>query len=78
MEAKIFANNIKCGGCSSKIKEELVKLDGVQSIDVSVETGEVVVSYQADSDKRAFFVEKLQQLGYPEKTEAPQSSMFEF
>ena len=58
--------------------EELGQIEGVQTVDVNIETGEVVVCYQADSDKRSFWVEKLQQIGYPEKTEAPQSSMFDF
>ena len=78
METRIFANNIKCGGCTSKIKDELGKIEGVQSVDASFETGEVVINYQADLDKKAFFVAKLDQLGYPEKLESPQNSMFDF
>jgi len=78
MKTQIFANNIKCGGCSSKIIDELGKLDGVESVDVSIETGEVTVNYQGEMDKKAYFVSRLDEIGYPEKSAAVSSNPFEF
>ena len=58
-------DNLKCGGCEKTILKGLNALDGVT--DVSVDHELQMVSLQADPALRAAIVEKLQDMGYPEK-----------
>ena len=57
------AGNIKCMGCVNNIKEGLQDLPGIQSVDVSVDTGQVIVSGEALSEQD--IIDKLATLGYP-------------
>ena len=58
-------DNLKCGGCEKTILKGLNAMDGVT--DVSVDHELQMVSLQADPALRAAIVEKLQDMGYPEK-----------
>ena len=58
-------DNLKCGGCEKTILKGLNALDGVA--DVSVDHELKMVSLQADPAMRATILEKLQDMGYPEK-----------
>ena len=58
-------DNLKCGGCEKTVLKGLNALDGVT--DVSVDHELQMVSLQADPALRASIVEKLQDMGYPEK-----------
>ena len=62
----IMAQNIKCGGCVSRIRDGLSPLAGVTAIDVDIPTGRVTVSGVALS--RPALTSKLAALGYPEKS----------
>ena len=57
--------NIKCGGCMKSIKEALLKIAGVQRVDVYKE--EDKVSVLGTGVNRSKIVNKLALLGYPEK-----------
>lgn len=59
--------NLKCSGCATTIKTELLKLIGVQSAEVLQEDDSVNVSY--DQIERSAIINKLHDLGYPEATE---------
>ncbi len=59
--------NLKCNGCASTIKKELLKIEGVKSADVDVEKNSVKLSYEMID--RSSIVKKLHDLGYPEATE---------
>ena len=48
--------NLKCGGCATTIKKELLELDGVNE-----------VTYK--DEVRSSIIDKLHHLGYPEATE---------
>jgi copper chaperone len=65
MEYVIVADNIKCDGCASSIKDALGKLDGVQAVDVDVDSGRVTVT--ADDGLRDVLAATLEASGYPEK-----------
>ena len=65
MEYVIVADNIKCDGCASSIKDALGRLDGVQAVDVDVDSGRVTVS--ADDGLRDVLAATLEASGYPEK-----------
>lgn len=61
----IFVENIKCGGCMKTIKEALLKIVGVQGVDIYKEEDKVCVI--GIDINRSKVLEKLAALGYPEK-----------
>jgi copper chaperone CopZ len=63
----IIIANLKCSGCATTIKRELIQIRGVKNAIVDVEKDMVTVSY-GDVD-RDVIVNKLHSLGYPEATE---------
>ena len=65
MEYVIDADNIKCGGCASTIQDALGRLDGVQAVDVDIESGRITVT--ADDGLRDVLAATLKSSGYPEK-----------
>ena len=66
MEFNIKAENIKCGGCATNIKNGLNQLSEVESVDVNVETGEVIITTSKDIEQ-SLIEQKLNELGYPAK-----------
>lgn len=63
----IFLANIKCSGCATTIKNELLKIEGVTHIEVLNEDDKVNITYHhVDRD---IIIKKLHSLGYPEATE---------
>ncbi|MCW8958170.1 MAG: heavy-metal-associated domain-containing protein [Gammaproteobacteria bacterium] len=56
--------NVKCGGCVSAIENGLKELAGVESVEVTIEGGQVTVT--GASLSREAISDKLKQLGYPE------------
>jgi copper chaperone len=65
MSNEIFnVKNVKCGGCVSAIEEGLKALPGVQSVEVSIESGQVTVN--GGNLSREQLSAKLNELGYPE------------
>ncbi|MBK8700282.1 MAG: heavy-metal-associated domain-containing protein [Saprospiraceae bacterium] len=59
----IQVSNVKCDGCISNIKNGLIKVEGVHSIEV--EENKKTVHVDAETDRQAL-VTKLAELGYPE------------
>ncbi|MEY4432130.1 MAG: hypothetical protein RLZZ44_260 [Bacteroidota bacterium] len=64
---KIKIANLKCGGCATTIKKELLELDGVTKVKVDNDTDSVTVTYIIGV--RDSIIHKLHHLGYPEATE---------
>jgi copper chaperone CopZ len=64
---KIIIANLKCSGCATTIKNDLLKINGVKDVSVDVENDAVNVSYEGPI--REAIVDKLHDLGYPEATE---------
>jgi len=64
---KIIVANLKCSGCATTIKNELLKITGVKQVDVDNENDTVEVS--GDEMKRETLLHKLHSLGYPEANE---------
>lgn len=62
----IIIANLKCNGCATTIKTELLKIAGVSSVEVDNEQDAVNVSYE--NIDRQLIVDKLYSLGYPEAT----------
>ncbi len=62
---EIFVENIKCGGCMNSIRSALLKLEGVNDVQINKETDRVSVS--GEQLNRETVINKLAALGYPEK-----------
>lgn len=57
--------NIKCGGCMNSIQTALMKMDGVEQVEILKEEGKVsLVGKMMNRDQ---IILKLADLGYPEK-----------
>ena len=54
---------VKCDGCATNIREGLLNLPGIDSVEVEVSTGQVTV--QGPELSREQLAEKLTALGYP-------------
>jgi copper chaperone CopZ len=64
---EIIIANLKCNGCASTIKKELMLLEGISNVAVDVEKNAVNVTYE--NIDRSNITQKLYSLGYPEATE---------
>lgn len=64
---KIIISNLKCTGCATTIRKELLKIKGVEEVSVDVEGNAVNVAF-TEVD-RSQITNKLLSLGYPEATE---------
>ena len=68
METKIYrVPNINCGHCAHTIKMELADLEGVKSVEVSVDKKEVVVGYVEPATAKKI-EELLAEINYPTET----------
>lgn len=56
-------DNIKCGGCVGRIRQQLLTLEGVSDVQVDVEQG--VVRVEADAEQETAILARLKRLGYP-------------
>jgi len=65
MEYRIDAENIKCEGCASTIRDALGRISGVHEVAVEVATGRV--SVEAEEGLREVITATLQTSGYPER-----------
>jgi copper chaperone len=65
MSSETFTvKNVKCGGCVSAIENGLKAMPGVESVEVTIDGGQVTVT---GSDlSRDQLSAKLSELGYPE------------
>ena len=64
MQELFLVQKVKCDGCSSNIREGLLSLPGIDSVEVEVSTGQVTV--QGTELSREQLAAKLNALGYPE------------
>ncbi len=62
-ELKLRVANVKCGGCASTIRDGLLTLPGIETIEVDIASGTVQIS-GTDMDTMAIQT-KLGELGYP-------------
>ncbi len=67
MKAEFFIENVKCNGCKKTIIKESEKQGKIDSIDVDIATGKVMISYTGGRETLQRFKSNLQRRGYPEK-----------
>ena len=69
MEVKeISVLNLKCGGCVNTVKKGLSTIDGVDRVEVDLDTSTILVGI-SDENIISLVKEKLSTLGYPEENE---------
>lgn len=64
MQTIINIENLKCGGCASTIKKELLAINGVEEVQIDVDTA--TVSVKSEPQFLETIKEQLSKLGYPE------------
>ena len=64
MKAEIKIENLKCGGCAGTIKKGILGIEGIQKVDVDLETS--IVSILSENENLEEIKTKLSKLGYPE------------
>lgn len=68
MKSRIFIANLKCGGCANTINNNLIKLAGINSVNINQEESIVEVVYPREDDLQ-LIKKTLRSLGYPEINE---------
>jgi len=63
MNQNIAVENIKCSGCMNTIKTSLMKIDGVENLEIDLE--KEIVSVGGTVEKE-LLVQALSKMGYPE------------
>ena len=64
MKIEIQVENIKCGGCASTIRKNILNDSRVENVDVDVEQGVVLI--ESREDARDDYTAALLKMGYPE------------
>ena len=62
---ELTVENIKCNGCMNTIKGAMLKMEGVEEINIDLETEHIHIEGNESMDKESI-VKKLASLGYPE------------
>ncbi len=57
--------NLKCGGCANTVKKGIIAIEGVNKVEVDVETSKVTID-TTDELVLALVKQKLSNMGYPE------------
>lgn len=60
--------NLKCSGCETTIKKQLLKIEGISSVKINPKNETVKVTFD-DNIERDKITNRLYSLGYPEATE---------
>lgn len=64
---EIIVANLKCSGCATTIKTELLNTGGVNSVELDIEKDAISLSHE--NVDRELIIHKLHSIGYPEATE---------
>ncbi len=59
-----YAENIRCAGCVNTIQSELIKIPGVEGVEVSIPQKKI--SLMGIGIRRDLIVKVLSKMGYPE------------
>ena len=67
MIRKIAVDNLKCSGCETSVKQSLLKINGVNKVDVNIDHGVVTVTYDHHHEIWNQVKKQLDKMGYVEK-----------
>ena len=62
-EISFMVKGMSCYGCLERIKRVLLKIDGVQQVDASLNTGQFVMMVQ-DRVTKGMMMDVIKQMGY--------------
>ena len=62
-QERLTISNMKCTGCAEKVKNELMKIEGVKSAEVDLAGQTVDISYEHLD--REVITNRLRSIGYP-------------
>ncbi|CAA6808526.1 MAG: Heavy metal transporter [uncultured Thiotrichaceae bacterium] len=65
MEMQFLVENIRCGGCVNTISSKLNAIDGVEGVEVDIESQAITV--QTHDGNRELIANSLLSMGYPEQ-----------
>ncbi|HIP32204.1 MAG TPA: copper chaperone [Crocinitomicaceae bacterium] len=68
MEYTIIVQNLKCGGCASTITKGIDSIDGLDKVNVDVDTS--AISFTTNNDTIDNVLDKLAKMGYPAEGES--------
>ncbi|MFT4020365.1 MAG: cation transporter [Acinetobacter sp.] len=60
----LTVEGMSCGGCSSKVVKAVEALEGVNKVDVVLDTGKVTIDYANDALTNAKFKDTIEDLGF--------------
>ena len=63
-QTTLNVDGMTCGGCTTGVRQCLVKLDGVTEAKVSYEDGKAVVSYNPEKVTKEKMVEEINKIGF--------------
>jgi copper chaperone len=63
----LFVANLKCGGCATTIKKNLLALVGVKQVEVDIDNDNILITYEQNTHDA--IAKRLLDMGYPEATE---------
>lgn len=63
MELKLKVSGMSCEGCENRVKNAVLKIEGVREVTASHKSGEVVISLDKEISKDVV-VQKIEALGY--------------
>ena len=58
----VQVENLKCGGCANTIKKGLISIDGIETVDIAIETSEITIQTD-DEEVIASAKKKLSSMG---------------
>ncbi len=60
---EINVDGMVCQGCENRIKNALMNIDGVENVDASYKTGDVIITTNKDIDI-SYIKEKICEIGF--------------
>ena len=61
----VQVENLKCGGCANTIKKGLISIDGIETVDIAIDTSEIAI-HTDDEGIITSAIKKLSSMGYPQ------------
>ncbi|MFY7670271.1 heavy-metal-associated domain-containing protein [Tenacibaculum sp. MEBiC06402] len=64
MKITLEIQNLKCGGCEKTITDNLLKIEGIDEVNIHHENSSITLDYSNENSVQKA-IEKLSKLGYP-------------
>lgn len=64
MKTLFHIQGMRCAGCSSHIEKDVKAMDGVDTVEINLSTGEMVVEYEEDKVSKEEIVKTVVNAGF--------------